>query len=189
VVFVRPKWPSASLSFSASKGLVPPSSPSMSQGGPCLGSPGAVSYRTSGVPSCAANTPARSIFCGAHCGPHLCSHEPSRGGSGSASSTCLRMPVDWASCGGVLDPPESFCGGSGDGGGDVSSTHHTTLSAFGSNASGLATVVSTAPLAGSTLAVPSVGAGAVCASGGAHAGSCASTLTRSTASAPAFSAA
>ena len=72
-----PKWPTLLPLILASKGLfdlklfVPPGSPSMPQGGLCLGSPGAESLRTSGTPLCAADMPTRSIFHGALCGPHL----------------------------------------------------------------------------------------------------------------------
>jgi hypothetical protein len=214
--------------------LVPPGSPSMPQGGPFLGSPGAKSLRTGGTPSCAANTPARSVFHGALCGPRLpldgisggsgggalslrlCMpslrasrsgvpsmpmsfrggsgsgsglrslwDEPSRGGGGGASSPRLHMPIEGASCGDVLDSPESFCDG---GSGSVPSLCHASLFAQGSNASGCAAVAFTAPPASSTLAVPSVRAGVPFVSNDAPLGSCASTTTRSTTSAPAFSA-
>ena len=187
-----PVWPAASPSFSASKGLfgskalVPPGSPSMSQGGPCLGSPGVAPFKAVDALACRASTPARGVFRGALCGPHLPSDGLSGGSGGGASSPRLRMPSFGASRGGDPGSPEPSRGG---GGGGCSSPRHTALTAFGSNASGLAVVASTAPLAGSTLAVPSVGAGAAFASDGASPASCASTTACSTAFAPAFPAA
>jgi hypothetical protein len=120
-----PKWPAsspvlASTGLFCSKLLVPPGSPSMSQGGPCLGSPGAVSLRTNGAPSCAAHTPARGVFRGAHCGPRLPSDGLSGGSGGSASSPCLHVPSLRASRGCVPSAPVSFCDGSSGGSGLLS---------------------------------------------------------------------
>jgi hypothetical protein len=224
--------------FSASKGLfgskvlVPPGSPSMPQGGPFLGSPGAESLRTGGAPSCAANMPACGIFCGALCGPrlpldgisggsgggassprlcmpslrasrggipstpvsfrggsgsglHSLWDEPSRGGGGGASSPRLHVPIEGASRGDVLDSPESFCDG---GSGGVPSPRHASLFAQGSNTLGCVAVAFTAPPASSTLGVPSVRASVPFVSNDAPLGSCASMTTRSTTSAPTFSA-
>ncbi len=107
----------SSPSLLASKGLfkvrfcLPPGSPSMSQGGPCLGSPGAVSLRTNSVRSCAANTPAHGICRGALCGPCLPLDGLSGSSSGGALSLHLRMPSLGASYGGIPSMPVSFCGG------------------------------------------------------------------------------
>jgi len=95
-----PRWPVASPLLLASKGLFkanflgPPGSPSMSQGGPCLGSPGAMSLRTGGVPSCVANMPTRGVLHSALYGPYLPSAGLSHGGW-----PCLRMPTLGASHG------------------------------------------------------------------------------------------
>src|SRR6266851_3856185 len=102
---------------------------------------------------------------------------PSRGGDGDASSPHLHVPIDRTSR-----------GNDGSGGGSWSSLH-SAFFALGSNASGLAVVASTAPLAGSMLVVPWVGAGAAFASDDTLPGSCASTSAHSMGSAPAFPAA
>jgi len=94
-------WPAALPSFLALKGLFeaefvePPGSPSMPQGGPCLGSPGAMSLRTGSAPSCTAKMPAHSVFRSALCGLHLPSDGSSHGGW---SRLC--MPVLGDSCSG-----------------------------------------------------------------------------------------
>ncbi len=190
----------------------------MPQGGPCLGSLGAVSLRTNGVSLCTANMPTRGVFrstlcgpclpsdgpshssqlclctptVGASCGGVLCGacfglhshlHSHSHGGSSGALSPCLHMPSFGGSCGGVLDLPESLYGNS-----SSWSSLHSTLFALGSNASGLAVVASTAPLAGLTLAMPSVGASAVCASNDTLPGSHMLMTACLVASTPAFSA-
>jgi len=80
----------------------------MPQGGPFLGSPGAMSLRTGSTPPCAVNMPTRGVSRGALCGPHLpldglshsgqlCLRTPtvraSRSGDSSASSLCMRIPL------------------------------------------------------------------------------------------------
>src|SRR6266851_6116655 len=142
-----PVWPASSLSL-ASKGLFkvkffePPGSPSMPQGGPCLGSPGAESLRTSGAPSCAAHTPTRGVFCGTLCGPRLPSNGLSRGGQ-----SCLCTPTVGASCGGDGSASRlhihmpSFRGFHG--GGSSWGLLHSAHFSLGSNTSGLAVVAST----------------------------------------------
>ena len=116
------------------------------------------------------------VLCGARFGLHSHSHSHSHSHGGQS---CLRMPTLRAFCGGDPGSPEPSRGGSGVGGGSWSLLH-SALSALGSNASGLVVVASIAPLAGSTLAVPWVGAGAAFASDDALPGSCASTTVRST---------
>ena len=64
------------------------------------------------MPSCAANMPARGIFHGALCGPHLPSDGSSHGSGGDASSPCLHMPSFRASRGGDPGMPKLACGGS-----------------------------------------------------------------------------
>ena len=180
-----PKWPTLSPSILASEGLlkskslVSPGSPSLPQGGPCLGNLGAESLRTNGAPSCAAHMPTCGVFCGAHCGLCLPSDRPSRSGDSSASSLRMHMPFLRASCGSNPGLPEhshgsgSICSAhfglhslmdktsrNGSGGSGVLSLCDTTLSAQDSNALGSAVVASTALPASSMLAVPSVGAGA-----------------------------
>src|SRR6266851_2546955 len=88
------------------------------------------------------------------------------------------MPSFGGSHSSILDSPMSSYGNSG-GGGSWSSLH-SMLFALGSNASGLAVVASTAPLAGLMLAMPSVGAGATCTSNDAPPGSHALTSPRGT---------
>ncbi len=173
-----PKWPAASPSISASKGFfdskgcLPPGSPSMPQGGPCLGNPGAKSLRTNGAPSYAANTPTHSVCCGTLCGPCLPSDGLSGSSCGSALSLCLRMPSFRASYSGIPSMPVSFRSGSsgssglhlptlgafhGGSSGGIPSLCHASLFAQGSNASGCVVVAFTAPPASSMLVVPLVG--------------------------------
>ena len=88
--------------------------------------------------------------CGAGVGLHSLADEPSRGGGGGASSPRLHMPVDEASRGGDPGLPGPARGG----GGSSWSLLHSARFSLSSNASGLAVVASTAPLAGSMPAMP-----------------------------------
>jgi hypothetical protein len=159
----------------------------MSQGGPCLGSPGVAPFMVVDALACRASMPTCGMFCGTLCGPHLPSDGLSGSSGGGALSLRLRMPLLRASYGGVPCTPVSFRGSSSGllllldepswgGSGAASSPRllmpisgashgswsslHSMFFALGSNASGLVAVVSTAPLAGLILTVSSVGAGA-----------------------------
>ena len=127
-----------------------------------MGSPGAMSLRTGGAPSCTANTPAHVVFCGALCGMRL----PLDGFS-CGSWSCLRIPILGASHGGDPGWPKSSHGSGGgilcsayftlhshlhepscggipsmpmsfrDGGGSNSGLHLPSLGAFHSGSSGV----------------------------------------------------
>jgi len=140
-----------------------------------------------------------SGLCGARCGLRSHSHggildSPKSfcDGSGSFRGGVPSTPMSFrdGGCGscssGLRRPTVGAFHGSSSGG--IPSLRHASLFAQRSNASGCAMVAFTTPPASSTLAVPSVGAGAGFASNDAPPGLCASTCARSLASAPAFSA-
>ncbi len=155
--------------------------------GPCLPSEGPSRSGQSCLHTPTIGASHGSILCGACFGLHLHLHLHSHSGGGGASSPHLHMPSFGGSHSGILDSPESSCGNSS-GGGSWSSLH-SMLFALGSNASGLVVVASIAPLAGSTLAMPSVGAGATCTSNNTPPSSRMLTTACLVASVPTFSAA
>jgi hypothetical protein len=95
------------------------------------------------------------------------------------------MPTNGASHSGDLGLPNLFYGG----GSSVSSLHHASLSAQGSNTLGFAVVAPSVPPASPMLAVPLVGAGVLFVSNNTLSGLYTSMTTHLTAFTPVFPAA